>query len=93
MRGEESSIIFHLKIHKISLYQKSLPKYQQTSTLMFSPFYNPTDSSNCLTALDISTLVSQFVLLLVMLLHLNFLQYLLLCQVTLQSLKSIYNDA
>jgi hypothetical protein len=46
-----------------------LQKYQQQpTTLLFSPFYSPTHSSNHLIALDILTLVSWF-LQLVMLLH------------------------
>jgi hypothetical protein len=68
-----------------------LQKYQQQpQTLLFSPFYNPIDSFNHLIALDISTLASRF-LLLVMLLHLDLSTLLttlsscfVVCQIDLQ---------
>ncbi len=72
-----------------------LQKFQQKPSpqdIIVSPFYNPTGSSNRLTTLDILTLVSQFVLL-AMSLHFDLSTYLLLCQVILQSVKSIYSNA
>jgi hypothetical protein len=83
------------KIHKnVGFYKKSsLIKISTIpQTLLFSPFYSPTNSSNCLTTFDISILVRQF-LLLTMSLHFDLSAYLLLCQVALQSIKSIYSNA
>jgi hypothetical protein len=50
--------------------------------LFIFPFYSPTDSFNHLTTLEISTLVSRFVLL-TMSLHLDLSTYLLFCQIVL----------
>ncbi len=89
--GEKKKFLFFTtsKIHKnVGLYQKSSLAKVPTTTPKHYCFllYSPIDNSNHLIVLNILTMVSLFVLL-IMSLHFNLSTYLLLCQIALQCVK------